>query len=159
MGRNSGFQRKYSDEYNTMMKKYPKQLGLIGKIISVSPFGIMVYNSSGQCVLANEAASEILGFDNSDLLSQNYMDLEFWKKSGLFESAEYTMRTGIEEFIQVFVKTSSYREIWLDCRFEKFIYENRPHLLLFFNNVIGNKREEPASLGSEINIPVNQYFG
>ena len=56
-------------------------------IVSSLVSGISIYNSTGQCILANDAMADTTGATTEQLLSQNYNTIESWKKSGLYAIA------------------------------------------------------------------------
>jgi PAS domain-containing protein len=56
-------------------------------LINSSSLGIRTYDSSGQCILANESIARILGTTREQCLSENYNQLESWKETGLLDCA------------------------------------------------------------------------
>ena len=55
------------------------------KILNQSPFGILTYKLTGECVFANTNAASLVGTDVTRLLEQNFHNIEAWKKSGLYD--------------------------------------------------------------------------
>ncbi len=85
-------------------------------LINASSLGISVYNSSGQCILANEAIAKILGATRAQVLGQNYNSIESWKKSGLLESAREVVASGKETRREIHITSEFGKEVWLDCQ-------------------------------------------
>jgi PAS domain S-box-containing protein len=113
-------------------------------LIEVSTMGIIAYDSSGQCILANEAIARILGATREQVLRQNYNQIESWKNSGLLESAHVTVARGIETRREIHTTSSFGKEIWLDCRFTYLFSNGKPHLLLTVNDISISKQAEVA---------------
>lgn len=56
-------------------------------IIHGSSNGLLLYDEDGQCLLANQAAAEILGTTVDSLLAQNFHHLSLWPASGCYDDA------------------------------------------------------------------------
>ncbi|KAB2963070.1 diguanylate cyclase [Zoogloea sp.] len=56
-------------------------------IVHASSNGLLLYEADGRCVLANEAAAEIIGAGIDALLAQNFHELPSWRTNGLHEAA------------------------------------------------------------------------
>ncbi len=113
-------------------------------LIDVSTMGIIAYDSSGQCILANEAIARILGATREQVLRQNYNQIGWWKNSGLLESALETTTVGNETRREIHSMSSFGKEIWLDCRFTYLFSNGMPHLLLTVNDISISKQAEVA---------------
>lgn len=61
-------------------------------IIHTSASGLLLYREDGQCVLANEAAADIVGLPVERLLEQNFHDILHWRSSGLYEGVLQALR-------------------------------------------------------------------
>jgi PAS domain S-box-containing protein len=113
-------------------------------LIDVSTMGIIAYDSSGQCILANEAIARILGATRVQVLRQNYNNIEWWKNSGLLESAHETAASGNETRREIHSMSSFGKEIWLDCRFTYLFSNGKSHLLLTVDDISIPKQAEVA---------------
>ncbi|OGN98315.1 MAG: hypothetical protein A2Z71_03080 [Chloroflexi bacterium RBG_13_50_21] len=111
-------------------------------LIDVSTMGIVAYDSSGQCILANEAIARILGTTREQVLKQNYNHIESWRNSGLLESAHETAVTGNETRREIHTMSSFGKEIWLDCCFTYLFSNGKSHLLLTVNDISIPKQAE-----------------
>jgi PAS domain S-box-containing protein len=111
-------------------------------LIDVSTMGIAAYDSSGQCILVNDAMARILGATREQVLRQNYNHIESWKNSELLESARETAATGNETRREIHTVSSFGKEIWLDCRFTYLFSNGMPHLLLTVNDISVSKQAE-----------------
>jgi PAS domain S-box-containing protein len=105
------------------------------RIVAVSSSGILAYDSSGQCVLANEAAARMINASVDQVLAQNFHRIQSWKESGLYEAALEVFKTGSEREKDVHLISTFGREAWLNCRFTTFEYGGQHHLLLTINDM------------------------
>ncbi len=119
------------------------------RIISDAPAGILVFKASGQCVLANEAAARTLNATVSQLLDQNFRQLESWRNSGLLKAAGKTLATGSPQQCESHFISTFGKEVWLVCQFSPFVRGDEPHLLLLFNDVTEKQKLEAQFLRSQ----------
>ena len=131
-------------ERKLTQQKITAALELNLALIDVSTMGIIAFNSSGQCILANEVMARILGATREQVLRQNYNHNEWWKNSGLLESAHETAVTGNETRREVHTMSSFGKEIWLDCRFTYLFSDEKSHLLLTVDDISISKQAELA---------------
>lgn len=113
-------------------------------LIDSSTLGISAYDASGQCILANEAISRIVGATREQVLGQNYNQIASWKKSGLLESAREAVTTGRDTRQEIHTTSTFGKEIWLDCRCTPFVSGGELHLLLTFDDITIPKQAEEA---------------
>lgn len=64
-----------------------KQEALSQAIIHATANGLLLYRDDGQCILANQAAAEIIGTSVENLLQQNFHHIDSWKVSGCHAAA------------------------------------------------------------------------
>ncbi|MGA9450837.1 MAG: PAS domain S-box protein, partial [Verrucomicrobiia bacterium] len=114
------------------------------KIISNAPVGMVVFKASGRCVLANEAAGRTLNATVSQLLNQDFRQIESWRVSGMLKIAEETLATRSPRHGEFHFTSTFGKEAWLACHFSFFVRGNEPHLLLLFNDIIERKRADEA---------------
>ncbi|MBI5251721.1 MAG: PAS domain S-box protein, partial [Desulfomonile tiedjei] len=112
------------------------------KVLATSPLGITTFRSDGQCVLANEAIGAIIGATREQVLSQNFRELESWKKSGLLDEAEEVMSTGVQKRIDVHIFTAFGKDIWMNCRLNRFTSGNEHHLLMMVEDATEQRRAQ-----------------
>jgi PAS domain S-box-containing protein len=111
-------------------------------LINSSSHGIITYDASGQCILANESTAKILGASRDQVLKQNYNQIESWSASGLLESAHEAVASGKETRREIHTTSTFGKEIWLDCRFTPFVSNGAPHLLLSIDDISIPKQAE-----------------
>lgn len=117
------------------------------KVIASSPMGIYTYNSKGQCISVNDEAARITGATKEELLKQNFMQIESWKKYKLYDAAIKTFQTGKEERLTIRMTTTFGKNVWMDCRFVQFFMKNELHLLFLANDITKEKiMEDEISL-------------
>jgi PAS domain S-box-containing protein len=113
-------------------------------ILSASPVAVFTYNSSGQCVSANEAASQITGGTIEELLVQNFQQLDSWQRAGMIEPAENALKTGRAQVLETHIVTTFGKDSWFDCSFTPFHYEGELHLLVLVSDITWRKQAEEA---------------
>jgi PAS domain S-box-containing protein len=111
--------------------------------------GILVYKASGQCVLANEAAARTVNATVSQLLNQNFRQLESWRNSGLLKLAEKTLATGRPQQCESHFVSTFGKEIWLVCQFSPFVRGDESHLLFLFSDITEKQKLESQFLRSQ----------
>jgi len=116
--------------------------GILRQVLHSSPAGILVYDSSANCVIANESAARISGGTVDQMLGQNYRALESWRRDGLLAVAEeaLTTRTTIA---RVFRSVSTFgKEVAADFRFSAFDYGGKLYLLVIILDIADRLRAE-----------------
>ncbi len=111
-------------------------------LINSSSLGIQTYNASGKCILANETAARIFGTTTDQLLSENYNEIDSWRKSGLLGSACEALASGSETRREITTINTAGDELWVDCRFTPFYSHGEPHLLLSMDDITISKEAE-----------------
>ena len=123
-----------------------KMLAFARRIIEAAPVGLVAYDSTGQCVSANEAAAAAIGATVEQLLAQNFRRIESWKRSGLVAAAEETLATGRGRQFDAQVTTTFGRKARFDCRFETFGTSAERHLLVVVVDRTSLKQAEGPAL-------------
>jgi PAS domain S-box-containing protein len=111
-------------------------------IVAAASCGILVFDATGQCRQANEAAAETAGGTVSALLGQNFRELKSWQECGMRRLAEEVLATGIAQAAEFHSVTTFGREMWVSCRFSRFAKDGQPHLLLIVTDVTERKSLE-----------------
>ncbi|MFH1034448.1 MAG: PAS domain S-box protein [Pseudomonadota bacterium] len=130
-------------------KQVAELLELSQSIINHSTLGIAAFSQDGQCVLANQSLSRIIGGSTAQTLSLNFYRLESWRRSGMLDSARAALESGRTQRLEAHVSTTFGREIWCHATFTSFLREGEPHLLLFVEDISERKRDQDRLLDSE----------
>jgi len=113
------------------------------KILSESPVGISIYNAeTGQCLATNKSMAKIVGSTEKEILSQNFFEIDSWKKSRLFDAARSTLKDNSHKQIEIDLTTSFGKSISADCYFAAFYTENQKYLLLIVHETTERKLAE-----------------
>ncbi len=129
-------ERKLDQQRITDALEYNKTL------INSSSLGILTYDASGKCILANESIARILGISREQLLGQNYNQIESWYTTGLLESAREVAASDAETRREIHATDNFGKEIWLDCRLTPFFSNGEPYLLLSVDDISVSKQAE-----------------
>ena len=121
-------------------------------IIEASPIGITVYNDEGNCVLANSAATKILGAERSELLKQNFRNIESWKNSGLLKSANKSIENLESGEHEIKEKSSFGKIVHLRCRFKGTLMQGNKYLVMSFEDLSEKDMIQKALSDSENNF-------
>ncbi|EPR41073.1 PAS/PAC sensor hybrid histidine kinase [Desulfovibrio sp. X2] len=112
------------------------------RIISESPLGIVAFREDGQCIQANQAAASILGGTIKAMLAMNFREIPSWRDSGLLDTADEVLQSGIQAEVSLQIVTSFGRRVWLECGLGTFESGGQRHLLQIINDV--TERQETA---------------
>jgi PAS domain S-box-containing protein len=123
-------------------QRISESLNFTRKIIDSPTLGIIVYDSSGQSILANEAAGKIIGATKEQVLKQNFRHLESWKSSGLLETANEVLKTGKPKLHEIHTISTFGKEIWIKCFFTPFAAKGERCLLLIVDDVSERRKME-----------------
>jgi PAS domain S-box-containing protein len=89
-------------------------LEMNSRIVSNSTQGIMLFDTNGQCVLANEMAVKINGVPAvATLLGWNFHDIPTWKESGLYNTVLHALKSNIQQRGEYRLTTSCGNESWV----------------------------------------------
>lgn len=137
---------RFADGYSLKRPDEPSEffqgLELKSRILGASPAGLLSYDDTGQCVMANVAAALVVGGSQSDLLQQNFNSISSWKSSGLLAAAHEVLRTGNELSGDFHLNTTFGKDIWMFCTLSRFERDGRHFLLIVIHDVGDRKRME-----------------
>ena len=125
--------RKYAEEHLAHLQD------LNHRIVTGSSMGILAYQLTGPCILANEAAARVVGASKEGLLRQDFRKLESWRQSGLLDMAEEAIASGNAVQRELPVTSSFGKQTWLKCDFSLFEYGNEKALLLLVEDITERK--------------------
>ncbi|RPJ28420.1 MAG: PAS domain S-box protein, partial [Chloroflexi bacterium] len=121
------------------------------RILTSAPIGILTYKFTGECLSANAYAAQMIGTTITGLKSQNFRELESWKKSGLYQLAEEALASRKLTASDIHILTTFGKEVWFQVQFVTFKSAGEELLLLIIGDITERKRTEEALRESEEN--------
>jgi PAS domain S-box-containing protein len=115
------------------------------QVVAESMLGLLAYQASGPCILANAAAARILGGTVEALLKQNFHTLASWSQAQRVMAAE-VLTTGQSRTVVLHFTSTFGRYFWVEMAISKFVLRGEPHLLLALADVTEQKEAEQALL-------------
>ncbi|MGD9368360.1 MAG: PAS domain S-box protein [Desulfobacteraceae bacterium] len=113
------------------MNPFSAPNAMVETLLANLPVGILVYeNDTGKCLLANQAAADMLGGSVEALRQQNFQT--FVSKCQLTEAALHHCLSGHYE---VTFETASDKITTLDCCISRFDYGGNPHRLCTISDI------------------------
>ncbi len=111
-------------------------------IIEYSSFAIATYDESGQCIVANQALSDISGGTVEQLLSQNINTVKKWQDSGLLETAKEALASGENKVKTVHLVSTFGEDVWLNCTLIPYSERGKKFLLFLAEEITERKKIE-----------------
>ena len=123
-------------------KELTEALKFNESVLLNSPLQMAVYDSSGQCVMVNEAFAALMGANREQLLAQNFNRLESWKKTTLLGDALAALKFHSPEQRECHMVTSFGKAIWIEYRILPQFLSGQRHLLIQLFDLTERKRVE-----------------
>ena len=126
------------------------------EILANAPAGISLYRETGECIAANNTVAEIIGATREQVLSQNFHEIESWKKFGLYDIACQVMKNGKKLSSEVQIETTFGKKVYLHFHFTRIEISNSNYLLLMLEDIAERKKSEQEILRQEAQL--NSFF-
>ncbi len=118
-------------------------LSFVETLLAQSPLGIRIFDGgTGACILANRTAVEISGIRGSDLLKQNFRQIESWRKTGLTAMAESVLRDGLSRRIETELAHTPGRKGFVASYLSRIMVEEKSFLMVTTRDISERKRLE-----------------
>ena len=104
-------------------------------LLDNSPSGFLVYNSNGDCIIANELATKLLENSKEQLLKQNFNTIISWKQGKLYKGILDVLENGKNKKIIEKIITSQNEEAWFEYNLVRFFYNQKTHLMIILQDV------------------------
>ena len=129
-------------------------------IVDSSPIGILIFNSAGNCVVANDSAALAIGATRKQAMEQNYHQINSWKQSGLYDTALDTIQKKLKKHHEINVKTTFGKICTLDIHLVPISVDNESHLLLMIDDITERKLSEDkiARFGRIFEDSLNEIY-
>lgn len=111
-----------------------RQQALNEAIVHASTNGLLLYREDGQCLLANEAAAQIVGASMQDLLQQNFHRIASWRGNGWYEAALAALN-GRETQLLVSTRSTFGKPIDSQLTLVPLRHDDRPLVLVVLKDV------------------------
>ena len=113
-------------------------------IVGRSPCGIAVYQTSGPCVMVNEAYASSIGGTVLEILKQDFRNNASWTRNGLLDCANQALESGLTIRRDVEGMTTFGKKVVLEVIFAPTNIAGMPHLLLITNDIMARVEAERA---------------
>jgi len=113
-------------------------------IVTNADSGILVFKESGECLIANYAAAQILGCHLNQLRQLNYRNDEAWAMPELLEAARKTRRSGDELKFTSKLGMVDGREVWCITSMRQIKRAETSYLLMVLTDISAYKEAEDA---------------
>ncbi len=129
--------RKLAEEYRN------KALTFVETLLAQSPMAIRIFDgTSGGCILANRAATEIAEGSDQALLQQNFRQLASWRQAGLTDMAESVLASGLTRRVETELHTTFGTSKHVAYYLSRFMADDKPHLMVIGRDISERKRLE-----------------
>lgn len=109
-------------------------------IVTNTDAGILVFQKTGQCTMANPAAARIVGAPFARLLAFNFRRDEGSYEPTWFQAAERALATGETQRLEFPVRNLNGAEIWCIAAVTRIVRQHgEPYLLIVFEDVSAYK--------------------
>ncbi|MEO5332287.1 MAG: response regulator [Magnetococcus sp. YQC-5] len=128
------------------------------KIFASAYYGILAYEfSTGQCVLANEAAALIFGITREQLLLENLTDIDAWQhRMNLLIVADRRLASDCDLHEDLNIENNHGNQVWLQVFCATFVNQGEQHLLFMLNDISHRIETENAILQAKASEAANQ---
>jgi len=99
-------------------------------ILDAAPVGIVTFGAGGDTLTVNEAAAEIFGAQQEELLAENFHQWEAWRQHGLISAADRALQEGAVVSMAFGLTNRRGQKMWVDLNFTPFEYGGERRLLL-----------------------------
>ncbi len=126
--------------------------GLHENVLEATSLGMAVFTADGQCISINEALCSMIGAGREEVWQRNFREMDSWKGFGLLVDADEVLATGREKRRDILVVRSFDRNVWLDCRLNRFFDNGEHRVLLIANDITHQKSMEEGLRKSEATL-------
>lgn len=113
-----------------------RSLNFVESLLAQSPVGVRVFDGiTGDCIRANEGAADISGGTIGALHKQNFREINSWHETGLASMAEKVLADGKERTVETDLSTTFGNALTVRYMLSRFFTEDRPHLLVFGQDI------------------------
>ncbi len=126
-------------ERKKALEKLQDALSLNQTILEATPIGITIYDNMGQCVVANNAISEIFQENREDFLDQNFRRRVDWNNPLLSDLAVQASESAKPKFREFKVKTQAGKELDLENHMVPFTSGSTTHMMWLASDVTERK--------------------
>ncbi len=119
------------------------------EIIAKSPIGISIYESTGQCISANESIAKLIGTTKEQILLQDFTQIDSWKQTGLIELATSALSKNVTQRMEIDTKSSFGQDVLLDCQLVPLMVGRRKKLLLMATDMTEHIKMQEMIIQSE----------
>ncbi|MBI5831502.1 MAG: PAS domain S-box protein, partial [Armatimonadetes bacterium] len=117
-------------------------LQLNERLLAAATVGIVVYERTGACPLANQAAADALGMSLESLLATPMADVPLWQAAGAVAAAQRALGSGAPQQFDARFEAAGGWRAELECSISVFERHEVPHLLFVVADVTERRLAE-----------------
>jgi PAS domain S-box-containing protein len=121
-------------------------------LMEQAPYGFLIVDYSGKIFDTNRFASDILGYEKSDLLTTPIFTLFYSMRSYSFNGIKEAVERGENLSFDDTFTTSLYSEIPVEITAGKIVIEEKPHVLIMFQDIIERVQADKVAKQKQLEI-------
>jgi len=137
-----------SSDKNITNKKYLEDIiAFLKNTHNFSSFAVSLFDEKGNIIFVNDSLANLIGGTKEQIFTQNFHEIESWKKSGIYERAIYALKNNKCQDEIVNINTTYDKQLFLHFFFIPILNNN---LMVMIYNLSKLKEVENLLVESEL---------